>query len=61
MNVYMDRTFCSQKCGNEFCDRNFTKLHRKKAKDRLISWSDLKTDTCGYIKPKESNDIRKSK
>lgn len=62
MISYQDKTWCSTKCGNLNCDRNFTPEHRKKA----IEWwkqssgkeeidflplmvADFRTDDCGFI------------
>ena len=58
MMVYADRSFCSQKCANESCDRCVTKKVIERgtkwwgSPDFPIALSDYKTDTCGFI-PKE--------
>lgn len=62
MISYQDKTWCSAKCGNLECDRNFTPEHRKKAiewwklssgKDEIdflpLMRSDFRTDDCGFV------------
>lgn len=55
MISYLDRQFCSQKCANSECSRNFNDdvLARAKAWWRgdnpPIDFADLKTDKCGFV------------
>ena len=61
MLCYRDRTWCSQRCGNEECDRNFTDGERIAAIEWWggetfpIAFSNFKTKDCGYIE-KVNND-----
>lgn len=51
----MDRTWCSHRCNNTDCSRNYTDEERKRNKggvDLPLCIGDMKTATCGYIAPK---------
>lgn len=57
MICYLDMTFCSRKCGNVRCKRNFTEEKREGAKrwwgseEAPVAFSDMKDgDLCeGYV------------
>ena len=58
MICYKDRSWCSTKCANLECTRNFTEEERAKARawwpgegGPPVAFTDFKTDTCGYIHP----------
>lgn len=62
MLCYRDMTFCSQKCGNTKCRRNFTDEVSMAADlwwgDEAdggppIAMADFKSDSCGYVPPEE--------
>ena len=57
MMCYKDKSFCvhSEDCSNTGCNRNLTESEKVKAIDWWggldfpISFSDFKSDTCGFI------------
>ena len=50
MITYKDRAWCSQKCGNESCYRNYTPEEQEKnVNDLPLCIADMKTDDCGYV------------
>ena len=54
MMTYKERAWCSHKCGNWGCYRNYTdEDHRRNidGPDLPLSMTDFKTDTCGYLDP----------
>lgn len=59
MICYKDRSWCSQKCGNLECDRNFTEEERKRAiawwgggeNGPPVAYMDFRTEECGYKEP----------
>ena len=56
---YLDRQFCSQKCANTECSRNFNDEVMAKARawwgnDKPpIGFADMRTDSCGFIPENE--------
>jgi len=55
MISYKGKSFCSQKCANRECSRNFNDEVRAHAKkwwgedDPPICMNDFKTDDCGFV------------
>jgi len=55
MICYKDMTWCSQKCANENCFRNYTKKEQEineNGVDLPLSVGNMKTRDCGFKEPK---------
>ena len=58
MITYRDQAWCSQKCDNRSCFRNYTdEEHQKNINgvDLPLSQADFKSDECGFVQPDQQS------